>query len=285
MTDVREPAVAGKFYEADPDRLRDQIEACYRHKSGPGRIPEISSTELRGPVGLLLPHAGYPYSGPVAAHGFAWLADQGKPGTAIIIGTNHSGRGASLAIDTQGEWRTPLGNVPIDSDIANTILDTYSNLEPSKAAFHNEHSIEVQLPFLQHIYGEDFKFVPLSLYAQDQDIALEIGQALNEVTGQDTVVVASSDFSHYEPQEVARDKDTDAIASILELDIASLYEKIEQRNISICGYGPIASLMHFASLRGMGCRRLMYATSGEVSGAGGNVVGYAALSFGGLTDG
>jgi len=280
---IRPPYVAGTFYAGSRERLREQIEWCFRHELGPGGVPGIEGAEfLAGPVAFILPHAGYPYSGPVAAHGFERLARQGRPEAAVIVGTNHTGLGGRVSIGVAGAWETPLGLAEVDSPLAEAILERSSAVEAREEAFANEHSVEVQLPFLQYLFGE-LKFVPLVCLDQRPETARELGRALAEAARDRSVaLIASSDFSHYEPQDEAERKDRAAIERVLKLDPKGFYEVIRREGTSICGYGPIAAVVEAArSLKLQGAELLKYATSGEVTGDRSAVVGYASIVIGG----
>ncbi|MFQ6089905.1 MAG: AmmeMemoRadiSam system protein B [Candidatus Bipolaricaulia bacterium] len=278
---IRPPYVAGAFYAGSAERLREQIEWCFRSELGPGRIPEVTPQPLRGPVGLVSPHAGYPYSGPVAAHGFSWLARRGRPEAVVIVGTNHTGLGGPISIGAAGAWETPLGTVEIDSALAESILERCPPIEPRAEAFSQEHSVEVQLPFLQYLFGE-LKFVPLVILDQRPEPAQELGRAIAEATrDRPVVLIASSDFSHYEPQELATRKDRAAIERVLELDLEGFYEVIRRDRTTICGYGAIAAVMEAARSLGLDGKLLRYATSGEATGDLAAVVGYASIAIGG----
>ncbi len=279
---IRKPYVAGLFYAGSTERLREQIGWCFRGEFGPGKIPKPPYHALRGPVALVLPHAGYQYSGPVAAWGFAWLAEQGRPEAAVLIGTNHTGRGGRVSLGLRGAWETPLGPMEIDADLAEAILSGSLLIEVSEVAFIQEHSVEVQLPFLQYLFGGG-RFVPLVMLDQRLEVAQEVGRALaGAIRDKPIVLIASSDFTHYEPHEQAVRKDRLAIERLLELDLSGFYEVVREHGLSICGYGPIASVVEAARILGLGGGRLLkHATSGEVTGDRAAVVGYASLAFGG----
>ncbi|MFP4135465.1 MAG: AmmeMemoRadiSam system protein B [Candidatus Acetothermia bacterium] len=276
------PVVAGKFYPGKRESLLKRIGACYTDGHGPGEAPDPVDRDLDGDLGIIAPHAGYKFSGPVAAHAYGWLARHGRPAAVVILGTNHTGFGPGAAIATEGSWATPLGDVPIDEELARSIFEESDELRNRTAAFSREHSIEVQLPFLQHLWGSwkgALSFVPICLKDQSRSVAEDVGKALEEATPRGTLVVASTDFSHYESQEVAVEKDGMAIEAIVEGDLEGLYGNISEHDISICGYGAAASLMTFAYIRGLDPEELKYATSGDVSGFGEEVVGYSAIGF------
>jgi len=278
---VRRPVVAGRFYEADAEELRAQIKSCFLHKLGPGKLPEVNfHSTPRKIVGLICPHAGYMYSGPVAASSFYQLAIDGKPDTVILMGPNHTGYGSALSMMTQGTWQTPLGNVEVDTALADQIKAETGVIDVDEVAHRYEHSIEVQLPFLQFLYGDKFKIVPICFLMQDYDSAVEVGRALEEaLDATNTVVIASSDMTHYEPAKKAAEKDQAALKAVADLDAKRFYETVEARNITACGYAPITALITYASGVCAKAELLNYHNSGDVTGDHSSVVGYAAVSF------
>lgn len=280
MTKVRHPCQAGAFYEGTAEALKKQIENCFLHQFGPGKIPEAVAGS-RKIVGLVCPHAGYMYSGPVAAHAYYKLALDGKPDVIVIFGPNHTGYGSGLAIMNEGVWRTPLGDVDVDSETANQIVYKSSIVDVDDSAHRFEHSIEVQLPFLQYIYGSKFKIVPICFLMQDLASAKEIGKAVAEALAEkNSVVIASSDMTHYEPQERAAKKDMLALKAVGDMDEAKFYSTIEAHGISACGYGPVSALIVAAKILGAKqAKVLCYKTSGDITGDYSSVVGYAAVSF------
>lgn len=277
---LRHPIVAGMFYEGTADALKTQVESCFLHPFGPKKLPKINLSGPRKILGMVCPHAGYIYSGSVAANAFFELANDGKPDTVVLLGPNHTGIGSGLSIMNEGTWRTPLGDVKIDSTIADDIIQETAILDIDPSAHLQEHSLEVQLPFLQYLYGDKFLIVPISFLMQDIDSAKEIGEALvKALNDKNSVVIASSDFTHYESQIDVNRKDFAAIKAIEELDENQLYSTLESHNISACGYAPIAALITYA--KGMGATKaelLSHKTSGDITGEKRSVVGYAALT-------
>ena len=179
---IRRPTVAGQFYEGDAEALRAQIKNCFLHDLGPKKLPNVNlHIHPRNIVGMICPHAGYMYSGPVAASAFYELALDGKPDTVVLMGPNHTGYGSALSLMNEGVWRTPLGDVEIDAEMANEIIHETNLIDVDELAHRHEHSIEVQLPFLQFLYGNTFKIVPICFLMQDYDSAVEVGRALVEV--------------------------------------------------------------------------------------------------------
>lgn len=276
---LRQPAVAGSFYAGDSKSLNIQIENCFLHKIGPGEIPLVNTNREKNIVGLVSPHAGYIYSGPVAANGFYKIALDGKPDTIIILGPNHQGFGENISIMAEGRWKTPLGELEIDAEMAEDILKNSKIIKNDEKAHKYEHSIEVQLPFIQYIFGKDIKFVPICMTRQDIDTDIEIAKSIcSSVVDKNILIIASSDFTHYEPQEYAKNADKQAINAILEFNPDKLYDMIYHQNLTMCGPGPITvMLIACETLGAKKAELLKYATSGDISEMYDQVVGYASL--------
>ena len=285
MRNVRSPAVAGYFYESDPSELKKQIEECFLHKIGVGKIPPSPQRRAETTLLLVSPHAGYMYSGPVASHGYYRFAEIGTVDTVIIIGPNHHGVGSALAVSNEDAWRTPLGEVELDKDAIKELVASASLLEVDNLAHMYEHSIEVQIPFLQYIYPEgSFKIIPIAMRFQAPEAAEDIANAIKAVIekyrDKAFAVIASSDFSHYEPYEKALVKDMKAINLIKELKINDFYNYVIENDVSICGVGPIMTVMILAEgLKKHNVKLLKYATSGDITGDKSAVVGYASIIF------
>ncbi len=262
----RKPVVAGQFYPGSPSQLRAMIEQLVGEKGAKADV-----------IGLVSPHAGYIYSGPVAG---AVISRIKFKDTFIIMGPNHTGRGKPLSIMTQGTWETPLGEVEIDSELGKQILATSSYLQEDSMAHQYEHSIEVQLPFLQY-FKPDIKIVPIVLAYSSGDIYKEIGKDIAKAVkdlNKEVVIIASSDMTHYEPQSSAQRKDTQAIEAILDLNEDELLKRVDELNISMCGYAPTTSLISAAKeLGATGAELVKYQTSGDTSGDYSSVVGYAGI--------
>jgi AmmeMemoRadiSam system protein B len=284
---MRYPAVAGAFYERSRDALLRQIRECYTHPLGPGRVPEVRRGDRRI-IGLVVPHAGYAYSGPIAAHSYAALAEDGWPSSVVILGPNHHGAGAPLALMDQG-WQTPLGTVPVDEKLHGRLLRP--PLEDDVRAHRDEHSIEVQLPFLQQMNASP-RFVPLCMAFQEYDLASEVGGLVADAAkGEDVLLVASSDFTHVGPQynqlptrgltapAFAKEQDAKAIEKILALDAKGFAAKVTQAEISMCGYGPVTAMLVASKQLGAKAATLLkYATSSDVSRDSHMAVGYGAIA-------
>lgn len=277
---IRLPCQSGSFYESSANALRKQIERCFLHKFGPGNLPKAEKG-MRKLVSLICPHAGYMFSGPVAANGYYFAAKNGKPDTVIVIGPNHTGYGSGASLMTEGAWRTPFGDVEIDTHFAVEIQRASQFIDIDEGSHRLEHSIEVQLPFLQFVYDNAFKFIPICMMIQDFKTSQDLGEAIAKTAfNKNVLIIASTDMSHYEPHKVAKEKDRLAIETILKLSAKELQSTIESNNISMCGYGP-ASVAVIASkkLKATRAELLSYITSGDISGDRSSVVGYASIAI------
>jgi len=264
---MRMPAVAGQFYPLNPRTLRKDIKS---YLSGIEISPDQAIT------GAVVPHAGYMYSGRTAAHVYAVLPNAD---TFVIIGPNHTGYGSAVSVSSD-TWSTPLGNVDVDLDIIESLPCRIIDIDES--AHRYEHSIEVQIPFLQTLF-KDFKIVPICMGLQDEetvrDVSTELIDAISEIDKK-IVVIASSDFTHYKPPAVAYEIDHYVIEPLLELNVTEFYSRIQERDASVCGYGPIAVMVRVS--RGLGAnygRLLNYSNSGDVQPMP-EVVGYAGIVVG-----
>jgi len=263
---IRNAVVAGQFYPASASELKAMIEAMVDKKAKKEKV-----------IGLVSPHAGYIYSGPVAGAAISRIKFQD---TFIIMGPNHTGAGKPLSIMTEGVWETPLGEVEIDSELSKKILATSAYLQEDNVAHLYEHSIEVQLPFLQY-FKPDFKLAPIVMaYASGaiyKEMGKEIAKAVKELKKR-VVIIASSDMTHYEPQASAQEKDNRVIEAILDLNEDEVLSRVEEFNISMCGYGPAVSLIAAAKELGATEAELVkYQTSGDTTGDYSAVVGYAGI--------
>lgn len=282
--------VAGTFHPADPDRLRQAIEGCFDHELGPGGMPETADDGPRRLAGLVVPHAGYRYSGPVAAHAYAALAADGAPGTIVVVGPDHRGRGPSVA--STDTLETPLGRPPIDG----AFLEALGRLaEPAPPVHAREHSVLVQVPFLQ-LLAPDARLVPLVMADQSEGTARKLGEQLAATAKEmdrDLLVVASTDLSHVGPQYGQRPpdgrsahgfasaRDARVLEAIEALDAAGMYRRIREDRINVCGYGAVGALLSHleATAAEPEATRLAYATTHDVEPDRGLAVGYAAVRF------
>jgi len=267
---VRRPAVAGQFYSAKESGLRSEVERCFLSPIGPGQVPKLNESGPRRIVGAMVPHAGLVYSGPVAAHVFAALAADGFPDTFVIIGPNHHGQGKGVAVSDE-DFETPLATSPVDRDIVSRLKGV---VEVDRRAHLYEHSLEVQLPFIQYLKPET-KIVTIAMGYQDMETAKALAISVREaIAGRNVVVLASSDMSHYVPANVAKEKDMAVLTKLINMDAEGAYNQVMQLDVSMCGYGPVLAM--FASVDGKEAKLLRYANSGDVTPMR-EVVGYAGM--------
>lgn len=266
---TRPPAVAGTFYEGTPERLRTQVDACLA--ANPKRDEKVRF------IGAVVPHAGLMYSGHVAASFYA-IAE--LPKRFIILCPNHTGIGHFAAVNREGAWRTPLGDAAVDTPLADALMAKTKLLTEDSRAHAREHSLEVQLPFLQRLLGS-FTFVPICLGAHRYDYAEEIGRAIASVVrdaSEPVGILASSDLNHYEDQDTTLRKDELAIDQVLARNPRELWRVVGEFDVSMCGFIPATTMLVAANELGASSARLVkHATSGDVNGDYSQVVGYAAV--------
>lgn len=306
---IRSSSVAGLFYDSNPNDLRESIENCFFHELGPGKLPEIPSkgnkskrnNKTSSIYGIMAPHAGYSYSGPIASFSYFELIENGMtngfPDTFIILCPNHTGIGTPLSIMTDGIWETPLGNVEVDTELAMELVKSSDILAIDDSAHKNEHSIEVHLPFIQYFAekaGVEFKIVPIAMWAQDLETSNDLSNSIikavnpanltnssaNNKNPKSINIIASTDFSHYVPIEVAYKNDNMVLNHIANLNETAMINDIQKNNITMCGYGPVATtIIATHELGANTCEILKYGTSGDISGDNSSVVGYASGVF------
>jgi MEMO1 family protein len=274
-TAIRQPAVAGRFYPGNAQHLRAEVETFTTPRATAGH----EALEAKIPaVGCVVPHAGYMYSGAVAGAVYRRLE---LPRRFVILCPNHTGMGESLAVMSRGAWHTPLGDVPVDAELAEKLKAESPLLSEDHEAHRYEHALEVQLPFLQ-VLKPGFQFVPITVGTSNFDALSALGSTIGRVLTdlpEPTLVIASSDMNHYESDSITRVKDRRAIDQLLALDPRRLYDTVRQDNISMCGYGPATIML--TAVRKMGATKaelVRYATSGDVSGDREMVVGYAGIA-------
>jgi AmmeMemoRadiSam system protein B len=266
---IREPAVAGQFYPANPQKLQEEIRSYW----------EKPETLLEAKA-IVAPHAGYLYSGPVAGAVYSSVRLESRY---IILGPNHTGRGVALSIFPDGEWRTPLGNARIDTELNEAIMQECGLAVADCAAHAREHSIEVQIPFLQSASKTAVRFSAICVGTAEYKALESLGHALARAVksvADPVLMIASSDMSHYETAETAAVKDRQAIENILKLDPVGLYRTIIEKDVSMCGFAPTVALI--IACRDLGAaegRLIRYANSGDASGDYDRVVGYAGIAI------
>jgi MEMO1 family protein len=268
---LRPPAVAGRFYSSDSRELTQQVDACLAQKDGTER--KIAAR------GCVVPHAGYMYSGHVAGAVYASLE---IPARCILLGPRHFPRGEPMAILTAGSWQMPMGNAEIDSALSTELARACPRLREDPVAHAREHSLEVQIPFLQRLV-KDFRFVPVVLATDRYPVLEELGHAVAHVVAAQAdpiLVIASTDMNHYESDAITHRKDQLAIARILELDPRGLFDTVRSEGITMCGYAAtVAALVAMQDLGAKEAQLVQYATSGDITGDRDEVVGYAGMVF------
>lgn len=270
---LRRPAVAGYFYEGSAQALRRQVEGFL-----------LPGADRFRAIGIVVPHAGLMYSGPVAGAVYSRVE---LPASVVLIGPNHTGLGPGVSLMAKGSWETPLGVSGIDESLAAAILARSPRIRDDSLAHLREHSLEVQLPFLQYLRN-DIRIVPIQMLDVRLETCLEVGRAVAGAIreegpgargrGSGVLIVASSDMTHYEPAGEARQKDEKAIREMLNLDPEGLHRVVRDLSISMCGFGPAAAVLTACKALGASKAELVrYANSGEVSGDLVKVVGYAGI--------
>ena len=265
-TMIRKPAVSGRFYPSDPDDLLRTLNGFFEPAA------TISSA-----IGLVVPHAGYIYSGHVAGAVYSRIQ---IPQRSIILCPNHTGFGVPLSIMKSGGWQTPLGTMSIDEELCEALMAADPQLENDFEAHRSEHALEVQLPFIQR-QGSSARFVPITVGTGNLQHLQMLGEAVAKVVtalAPDALIIASSDMNHYESDALTRIKDRKAIDQILAMNPEGLYDVVRRENISMCGYGPTVAMLTAAKRLGASKTELVkYATSGDISQDFDFVVGYAGM--------
>ena len=263
---VRQPAVAGSFYPANPEELAAQIDSFL--------TTEYESRQVKG---LIVPHAGYVYSGVVAGEVFA-AAD--IPRQVILIGPNHHGAGADIAVSGADSWAMPLGDIPIATPLREQLVNDIPVLSMDDQAHRYEHSLEVMLPFLLRLQP-DLQIVPIALGHLSLIDCLQLGTALAQVLNgwtEDVLLLASTDMNHFSSAEISKKLDFMAIDAMTAYDPQRLYQVVRENQISMCGVLPTVTVMQAAhDLGARECQLVRYTHSGEVNGDNSSVVGYAGL--------
>jgi AmmeMemoRadiSam system protein B len=263
---VREPAVQGTFYPAGKTELEKQLQNFFSDLKASHNAPAI-----------IAPHAGYVYSGRIAAKAFAALK---KAKTFVILSPNHTGLGSAVSIYPQGQWQNSLGQVKVNDKLATELAEKVEGAELDESAHLQEHSIEVMLPFLQFLF-QGFKIVPITLAEHNLERLKALAQALADLSEQeDLALIASSDFTHFEAEESAKKKDLAAIDLVKQFKPEAFFKLVSEKNLSICGFAPIIVLLYYCQFKGLKKSELLeYGSSAQTTQDKSNVVGYAALKF------
>ena len=271
---ARLPAVAGSFYASSSSQLRAEVKGYLDSAAR-----QVAAKER---IAIICPHAGYMYSGATAAYSFASASNLSSPNlTAIVIGPNHTGAGTPISISRE-DWKTPLGEMRCDAELVDAIAAESKIARRDETAHAGEHSCEVQLPFLQ-LAAPSARIVCICMAWQDEKSAQDLAKAIFAAvkkTKRNAIVIASSDFTHYESAESAKEKDTPALSLLEKMDAIGFESLVDARDLSICGHGPIAAALMYARYAGAKkCELLKYTHSSEVTGDGGEGVAYASLAI------
>ncbi|MEM2223871.1 MAG: AmmeMemoRadiSam system protein B [Acidilobaceae archaeon] len=278
---IRLPYHAGSFYPSRRESLIESIKSSFTHRLGPGSLPSGVGAE-RLSYAYIVPHAGYMYSGPIAAHAYLQMSREKPPETVILVGPNHTGLGLPVSVYKEGYWRTPLGDVEVNSEVSRLIVEYTGFTAYDEKAHIYEHSIEVQIPFLQYVYSNNFKITPITVMAQTESISKGIAEAILRIikeNGVDAILVATTDLNHYEPHDITVEKDMIIIKEALEPDPEGIFEVIDKYNITACGPGPMATAIYIAKITGTKPILLAHATSGDITGEKDWVVGYTSIKI------
>ena len=281
---LRKPAVSGIFYPDNKRDLEDSIKESFLSPLGTGEVPVLKCDNYQGeyPFNIFVPHAGFQYSAPAASFGYSKIVEEGFPETFIILSPNHTGFGEEISVFNEGEWITPLGNVHVDAEFADAIIENSDTASSDYFAHLREHSIEVQLPILQ-FFSNNFKIVPITIGLQSPENAVDLAKSIVESAsklGKSYCVIASTDFSHFNNQSLANELDGLLLEDIRQMDEEKLFEDVYSFDISMCGYGVVATTILVSKLTGKNQSEVFtYYTSGDVSHDFSKVVGYASGIF------
>jgi AmmeMemoRadiSam system protein B len=271
---MRFPAVAGSFYTSSASKLRAEVQGYLEEARG-----KVASKDR---LAIVCPHAGFMYSGATAAYSFASAANwRSRDLTAVIIGPNHTGAGTPISISRE-DWKTPLGELRTDTELVDAIASESKIARRDETAHAAEHSCEVQLPFLQ-LVAPSARIVCICMAWQDEKSAQDLAKAIFAAARKlkrNIIVIASSDFTHYESAQSAKEKDTPALSLLEKMDAGGFESLVDARDLSICGHGPIATALIYGKLAGAKmCELLKYTHSSQVTGEGGEGVAYASLAI------
>lgn len=274
---IREPCVSGLFYESDKNLLIRHIEKYFSEIEETSKLDKVT--------GCIVPHAGYIYSGKTASYTFKELSNHELPDTFIIIGPNHTGYGTNIDVCSYKSWKTPLGLAEVDNEFIEELLSIDDNVVINDNAHIQEHSIEVEVPFIQYICSNHpFKIVPIVISRQIPDLCKQLAHSLNmviEKLQRNCIIVASTDLTHYEDVETANFLDDKVMKSVESMDTEQLFKDIVDYDITMCGYGPVITAITYAKLREDNKSIVLnHSTSGDVNRDYESVVGYMSALIG-----
>ena len=269
---IRQACVSRMFYENNPQYLKEDIRNLF------GKVEEDDNIHGNIVAGIA-PHAGYIYSGKTASYTFNKISKEELPDTFIILGPNHTGRGTMIDVCDYSKWETPLGLVDVDNEFIQELLNVDADVYIDNNAHSREHSIEVELPFLQYICeGHEFRIVPIVISQQIPQLCESLAESLVKVTkklNRKCIVIASTDLTHYEDAETAKFLDSKVIKSVEDMNMKQLVKDIIDYDITMCGYGPVITAVNYCKLLNANSSSVLnYTNSGETSGDYDSVVGY-----------
>ncbi|PNR96712.1 AmmeMemoRadiSam system protein B [Petrotoga sp. 9PWA.NaAc.5.4] len=268
----RKAVVAGTFYPSNPQKLKNTLKNFYGENFSP------DTNHIISPMGIITPHAGYIYSGETAVKAYKRVFEQGIAKRVILIGPNHTGLGSPISLFEEGSWETPLGTIDVDDKACQKIIKDL-NLSNDPFAHFKEHSLEVQLPFLQFVLSNNFKIVPICLMDQRLETAKKIAYVIRNLLKEGDLVIASTDMNHYENHLTTIEKDNKVIQAIQNMDVEAMYDTIKRYNITMCGFGAVAALLNIGFKK---VEIIDHTTSGDKSGDYNAVVGYLSAVFEGF---
>ncbi len=275
----RKARFAGSWYAGDPTNLLQNLKKHFLQ--GPKEDPrEISPKQVVSVIAIVVPHAGHMYSGTVAAYAYLEAYQKSAPQTVVLVGPDHYGATSQpISIFNQGEWETPLGNLPIDHQLANKII-TELHTDPDPQGHMFEHSLEIQLPFIKYCWP-NVKILPIMLAEQTLNTSIKLGDVLGKTLDPKThLLIATTDFSHYITAELAREKDHTILELLPAKNPSEIYNTIARTKTTLCGYGPLTATIRYSTFYPEAeVKVLHYANSGDVSGDYNHVVAYTAISI------
>ncbi len=281
-----------EWYDHEKDQLNKKIEWCFKHKVGPGKLPQAPEIpkKINSLLGIVSPHAGYSCSGPHASHGYLEISQHKNIHSVVVLGTNHTGMGSPTSLFPKGEWQTPLGSIEIDDELhdqfSQGIKDSKNDIgfAIETDAHIEEHSIDNQLPFLQYSIQNEFKLLPIVMWDHSLKTCQIIANTLSEIkktNGDKVLIVASSDFTHYLSPSEAQRRDQQVLLNLIDFDLETAVRTQKSLKASICGFGPIVTLFAVGKQINMTkCEVLAYGHSGQTCGDNSRVVAYTSLIVG-----
>jgi len=265
---LREAVIKGSFYPKTKEEITKQLKTFF------SKAKTSKKTNY-----FIAPHAGTIYSGQTAAYSYSLMQ---KPETVVILSPNHTGYGEEISVYPEGKWQTPLGETEVDKKAVNKIIELFPKTRKDEMAHLQEHSIEIQLIFLQYLF-KDFKIVPITLMTENSSDLEKLAETLIETEkqlGKKFTIIASSDFTHFLPAEKAKEKDFKAIEFIKKINVKGFHELIQKERLSICGHSPIEVLMQYCKKEEIKKVELInYSNSGETTRDYSSVVAYASIGF------